>query len=298
MDERLIEHYKSFSLFTYPGCYLKYLKDNLPDNIEEIGYLIRKNTIHRAVLKNGNTQTNTDLRYGDMTKVLWYRVCEDDVLPTASAMISELFRRDGRGFVTDRNDANKIIVTCRNISILTACILKAKGYPTRVRSGFAAYFQSEWRDSRTHDHWINQYWSENTNRWVTIDVDGSIEPMLKFNPYDIPDNTFDFSADSWLRIRNKEVDEKHFFNEGGTAGLIAVAWELFYDFHCLMNEEPIYLHTPEITWFVNFPKLAEADLKEIDSLAKLMQHPDENFDKLTKIWNTNKKFRLLRGGGL
>jgi len=63
----------------------------------------------------------------------------------------------------------------------------------------------------------------------------------------------------------------------------------------LLNDEAIYLHTPEITHFGKFNKLMENQLSEIDNLATLMLKPYDNFTKLQKIWNTKKKFRLLKG---
>ena len=44
-----------------------------------------------------------------------------------------------------------------------------------------------------------------------------------------------------------------------------------------------------------FDKLTEKDFEEIDELAKLMLNPDENFNTLVKIWNTQQKFRILNG---
>lgn len=63
-----------------------------------------------------------------------------------------------------------------------------------------------------------------------------------------------------------------------------------------MNDEVIYLHTPEITHFHKFQNLTEEQLFEIDDLARLMQNPDENFDQLKNIWQTKKDFRLVKGG--
>ena len=36
-------------------------------------------------------------------------------------------------------------------------------------------------------------------------------------------------------------------------------------------------------------------LKEIDEIAELMQDPDENFQALKNVFESNKKFRLLTG---
>lgn len=289
------KHYQSFSTFTNPGLYKQNLVDDLPDDICEIGQLVRKNIIHRTTLAAGNIGTNADLRFGDMTKVPWWRQPEDDVLTTAAAMLAELYRRDERGFVIDRAEENKLVLTCRFVSILMASILKSKGIPARVRSGHASYFT---KDRRTHDHWINQYWSDDENRWITIDVDGSLSLTKEkdIDPYDMPDGAFDFPAKSWLDIRHKRVDENYFVNAGGFNGAVTVAWALFYDFHSLMNSEIIYLHTPNMTFLSNFPKLTDKQRSELDELATLMLNPDTNFDKLTQIWETKKEFRLLSGG--
>jgi len=289
--------YLQFSEYTHPGLYGDLLKKVLPDDIKDIGLLVRKSLMHRTTLKNGNTGSNVDLRYGDTTKVPWNRQPEDDVFVTSSAMLSELFRRDPKGLTVDRLAENKLILTCRFTSILMASLLKLKGVPARVRSGFAPYFNvNGLPGGKSDDHWVNQYWNEKESRWVTIDVDGSIEGYLKFDPYDIPEGSFDFSADAWLNVRSKKVDADHFYNAGGTGGLIAISWELFYDFHCLMNDEVIYHHTPEITHFGKFDKLSEEQLAEIDSLAQLMQKPDENFEQLKDIWESKKEFRLVKGG--
>jgi hypothetical protein len=291
LDPKLRDHYLAFSLFTNPGLYKQQLIDDLPNDVREIGVLVRKNLIHRTTLDAGNTGTNADLRFGDMKQVPWWRQAEDDNLPTAAAMLAELYRRDERGFVSDRKPQDKLVVTCRFIAILMAAILKSKGIPCRVRSGNAPYFE----ENQSDDHWINQYWSNEENRWITIDVDGSLSLLNDFDPYDMPDNKFDFPAQAWLDIRAGKVDPDHFWNAADFRGKIVVAWSLFYDFHSLMNNECIYAHHPELVRLENFSKTTEAQRQEIDELARLMLDVDGNFDKLQHIWETKREFRLLGG---
>ncbi|MDP2638127.1 MAG: hypothetical protein Q8P26_03645 [Candidatus Levybacteria bacterium] len=290
MQQKILNHYLEYGLFTYPGLYENYLK-SFSNNIREIGYLVRWSLIHRTTLDWGNKGTNSDLKFGDMKKVPWHRQPEDDNLPTAASMIAELFRRDAKGLTIKRKVEDKLILTCRYVSILMASILKTKEIPVRVRSGFAGYWP--WT-KESWDHWINQYWNKKERRWITIDVDGSLH-NVGFDMYDIPKGKFDYSADTWLNVRHKKINENNFVNADGTRGLIAIAWELFYDFHCLMNNEIIYLHLPKIVTPERFKNLSESKLKEIDHLAKLLQNPDENFDELQKIWKTNKEYRLLKG---
>ncbi len=292
MNAGILTHYLEFSTFTNPGLYKERLKYDLPDDVQDIGRLLRSQIIHRVTLKNGNSGSNADLRYGDMTKVPWWRQPEDDNLPTASAMLAELYRRDNRGFIADRNESNKLILTCRFIAILMASILKSKSYPARVRSGFDPYASS--KPGKSCDHWITQYWQASENRWLTIDVDCCFE-NLAFDPFDMPTTVFDWSADVWLNARRGLIDPKRFWNAGGYEGLMPIAWELYYDLHCLMNNEIIYLHSPAHTSPDKFTNLSTDELKNIDSLAQLMQEPDKNFAALQNIWQTNKEIQLLTG---
>ena len=101
-----------------------------------------------------------------------------------------------------------------------------------------------------------------------------------------------------LRIRKGRDDPNRFWNAKPEKGLIVVLWSLFYDFHCLMNNEIIYIYGPSNNYGnpEKFAKLSEKELETIDKLARLMQNPDKTFSKLQNIWNTNKEFRLLSGG--
>jgi hypothetical protein len=296
MNEKILNYYREFSLYTNPGLYKDILKKNLPDDIRKIGNLVRASIIHRTTLAAGNTGTNSDKRFGDMTKVPWYRQPEDDVLVTAAAMLAELYRRDERGFVLDRSEENKLVLTCRFVAILIASILKSKGIPARVRSGNSPDFDMDKLGKVSADHWINQFWDEKENRWITIDVDGSWSfKDTTIDAYGMPKNTFDFPADAWLNIRAGKDDQNRFWNAKPERGMIVVFWSLMYDFHSLMNNEIIYLYTTKFGTNENFPKLTEEELKKIDNLAILMQKPDENFDQLKTIFETDKDFRLLTG---
>lgn len=295
MNQKILTHFREFSLYTNPGAYRDMLVTNLPDDIREIGHLVRLNVIHRTMLAEGNTGINADLKFGDMTKVPWWRQPEDDVLVTAAAMLAELYRRDPRGIVADRSVENKIVVTCRYVAILMASILKSKGIPTRVRSGNAAYFDMGELGNVSADHWINQYWHENEGRWVTIDADGS-PGISGFDPFDMPENVFDFPARVWLDIRAGKVDPVRFYNAKPERGAIVVLYSLFYDYHSLMNNEIIYVHGPSYTKSPRFGSLTEKELDKIDNLAYLMLDPDANFEELMRMWETERDFRLLRGG--
>ncbi len=291
MRNQILEHYLKTGTYTYAGPYGEYFR-SLPDEVDEIGHLVCAQVIHRVTLREGNTNANDKLQYGDMTRFPWYRMrCEDDILMTAAAMTAELFRLDERGFVPDRRTEDKIVVTCRYVSVLMSAILKARHIPCRSRSGFAPYCQP----GKSMDHWINQYWNAKEERWVTFDADGFYdENGMNLGQYDIAEGKFDFAARAWLDVRGGKVDGSRFiYADGhGTCSLKAIIRALFYDFHSLMNDEISYQFQP---CYIDgkFEQLTEQDLAELDMLAELLLEPDKNFEKLIRLWDGEKKYRIM-----
>lgn len=291
MKEHILEHYRKTGTFTYAGAYKGYFQ-SLPDDIALLGRLICSQVIHRVTLKEGNTNANGALLYGDMNRYPWYRMrCEDDVLLTAPALTAELFRMDERGFVRDRQVENKIVVTCRYVSVLMSAILKAKGIPARCRAGFAPYF----KEGVSMDHWINQYYNEKEKRWVTFDADGFYEEGgMPLYQYDMPEGSFDWAAGAYLAVRRGETDGRQYVyaDEMGTCSLPALIRYLIYDFHALMNCELTYSFIPAYL-DGRLERLTEEELRQLDRLAEWMLEADRNFDRLCEIWEHERKFRIL-----
>lgn len=293
MNSKILEYYKMTSSYTDLGLYKNIAKD-LPDNIEKLCLLQRKQMIHPVNLLNENIRKKKNSFYGDMTKIPNTRlIYEDDIYPTALSMFAELIRKDNK-YSEDRDIVDKIHVTCRGQAILLAAILKAKGIPARVRSGFTRK-----KDNVYHDHWITEYFDETKDRWVFCDADMCCDD-IDFNPYDIPKNKFLCGANAWIYFREGKITKKDIYNAGYDYDkredfcIEALLLEIFYDFHCLMNNEIIFLHIPKYLRYKKF-NLTEEEKKEIDNLAYLMLDPNENFDKLQDIWENKEKFRILSG---
>ena len=288
MKKEILEHYLKYGIFTYPGLYEDYLK-TLPDNIYELGVLIRKQEMHRVDLKKAMSEDDNKIK----REYPWYKPrCHDDMLLTTPAMVGELFRQDPRGFVYDRAIKDIIIITCRYVSVLTCSILKAKKIPCRSRAGFMGYIE----ENRLTDHWINQYWNESENRWITIDLceDEKSNIDKDLNLVDMYDDSFYFAANAWLDVRSGKVDLNRFDHGGSLKGLNIVAWQLFYDFHALMNNElsyrfiPSYLDTDD-----EFYNLSIEELGDLDKLAELMLDPNKNFDELKYLYISDKRYRSI-----
>lgn len=291
MKKHILEHYKKTGTFTFAGGYGDYFR-SLPDDIPALGRQICAQIIHRVTLKEGNTNANETLLYGDMNRYPWYRMrCEDDIFLTAPALASELFRLDARGFVPDRATEHKLVVTCRYVSVLMSAILKAKGIPARCRAGFAPYFKK----GVSMDHWINQYYSEEEGRWITFDADGFYEESgMPLSQYDMPKDSFDWAADAYLSVRSGKTDGTRYVyaDTRGTCALPALIRYLIYDFHALMNNELTYTLLPAYL-DQRLDGLTEKELQELDALAEWLSEPDRNFDKLCALWEQERKFRIL-----
>ncbi len=293
MRKELHEHYTKTGTYTYAGAYADYFKE-LPGKVKELGDLICGQVLHPITLHQCDP-TMFSL-YGDLRSYPKYRMLnEDDVFQTAVSMTAELFRLDERGFTRLRSVENKLVVTCRFVSVLMSSILKVKGIPCRSRAGFFKYWPNA---TETCDHWINEYWDEHQQRWIAFDADGfyPFEEKLGFSQYDIPHDRFAWAPEVWLKIRKGEVDGDYYnyADRLGTKGLSAAVRQLFYDFHSLMNNEISYNCLPSYVYNTKrFLKLSETDMKDLDDLASLMCHPDENFDLLKDLWEKQDKYRIL-----
>lgn len=293
MNNEVFNFYKQTSLYTDLGLYKNFMK-NLPDDINDLCILQRKQIIHPVAFDIPNIRKQSNCFWGDMTKVPITRLdYEDDLFPTAISMISELLRKD-KTYSVNRKAEDKIHVTCRGEAILLAATLKAKGYSARVRSGFAPYIKY---DGVSYDHWITEYYDEIKQRWVLVDADEHCpDHEMGFDLNDIPRNKFIFGAEAYLGMRTGKykTEEIYYASDPATLGLKASIRGLFYDFHSLMNDEIIFLHLPKYIQDKNF-ELSEEEYIELDNLAELLLEPDKNFDKILDIWNNKSKFRIMSG---
>lgn len=293
MNNEVFNFYKQTSLYTDLGLYKNFMK-NLPDDINDLCILQRKQIIHPVAFDIPNIRKQSNCFWGDMTKVPITRLdYEDDLFPTAISMISELLRKD-KIYSVNRKAEDKINVTCRGEAILLAATLKAKGYSARVRSGFAPYIKY---DGVSYDHWITEYYDEIKQRWVLVDADEHCpDHEIGFDLNDIPRNKFIFGAEAYLGMRTGKykTEEIYYASDPATLALKASIRGLFYDFHSLMNDEIIFLHLPKYIQDKNF-ELNEEEYIELDNLAELLLEPDKNFDKILDIWNNKSKFRIMSG---
>lgn len=295
MDKSILEFYKKTSLYTELGLY-KDLVKKMPNDIGKLCLLQRNQIIHPIAFKNEETRNSKNCFWGNMTQISDMNpLREDDIFPNSISMLAELIRRDSR-YSLNREAKDKIFVSCRGQALLLAAILKAKGIPARVRSGFAEYPSN---NGIYWDHWVTEYYNIKNYKWILVDADCCCNDYIDFDIYDIPKNKFLTAARVWIEVRENGFDSLKlghaYYGKSKDKLIETLTTSVFYDFHCLMNDEIIYLHYPKYLKDKNF-KLNKIDLEELDELARLMIEPDKNFKQLYKIWNNKSKFRIMTGG--
>lgn len=291
--EQTQQRYLATSTYTYAGAYGDYFRA-LPESAATIGKLVCDQVIHPSLLFQPPSRYLEDAYYGPLSAWPKHRFRnEDELFLTAAAMTAEIFRRDPTGFVPGKNVTKRLAVSCRQASVLFSAILKAKGIPCRSRAGFMDFGN----DGASYmEHWVNEYWLADENRWVLVDADGyyEYEQRYGYSQFDLPRRKFITAAEAWLGLRRRTLDAQK-LNVIAAQPLEGVCEYLMMDFHGLMNNEIYYTHQPQ--YLRNrIGDLSEAELQELDGLAALMLHPDEHLCELESLWENHERFYALTNG--
>ena len=289
MSEKIYQRYLETSIYTYAGAYKEFIL-SLPDDIPSIGMLVCDQITHPSMYYTEPSPYLEETYFGKFSSYPRNRFKnEDELYITAVAMIAGILRLDETGFTKNRDVTKRITVSCRQASVLFRAILKAKGIPCRSRAGFMDFGDAG--DSYM-EHWVNEYWDFQENRWILADVDGYYEYEQRFgySQFNLPRRKFVTASEAWLGLREKTLDRK--LDVFSPNLLDGVCEYLFMDFHALMNNEIFYSYQP-LYLRGGIQSLSESELRELDDLAKLLADPDKNMEKLESLRTTNEKLFIL-----
>ncbi len=289
MNEKLCKHYLKTSIYTYVGAYKEFVL-SLPDDIPSIGMLVCDQITHPSMYFTEPSSYLEDTYFGKFSSYPKHRFKnEDELYITAVSMLAGILRFDETGFTKNRDVSKRITVSCRQASVLFSAILKAKGIPCRSRAGFMDFGDA---GESFLEHWVNEYWDFNENRWVLADVDGYYEYEQRFgySQFDLPRRKFVTAPEAWLYLRRNTLDKK--LDVFSSDLLEGVCEYLFMDFHALMNNEIFYSYQP-LYLRGGIQGLSESELDELDYLAELLTDPDKNMEKIEELYMTDEKLFTL-----
>ncbi len=289
MNEKIFQRYLETSVYTYAGIYKDFIA-SLPDDIPSIGMLVCDQITHPSMYFTEPSPYLEDTYYGKFATYPKHRFKnEDEIYITAVSMIAGILRLDETGFTKNRDVTKRITVSCRQASVLFSAILKEKRIPCRSRAGFMDLGDAG--DSYM-EHWVNEYWNFNENRWVLADVDGYYEYEQRFgySQFDLPRRKFVTASEAWLGLRKNTFNKK--LDVFSPTLLEGVCEYLFMDLHALMNNEIFYSYQP-LYLRGGIQTLNEKELHELDALAELLAEPDKNMEQIEHLLAANEKWSVL-----
>lgn len=123
----------------------------------------------------------------------------------AVELVRHLLTLDPAPVTARRPPELRIVGTCRHFAVLSCALLRHRGVPSRVRCGFATYFQP----GQGLDHWITEYWDGHRTRWVRIDPE-VLGLDLVPAPADLRPDEFLTGGEAWTAFRRGEIDDTQF----------------------------------------------------------------------------------------
>ena len=275
-DNALLNFYRQYSLFTDPGEYA-YLYENLPDSLPELCSLIKSQSIHPyAELPKYREQIPKE-RWDEFSKY-----------PTVKSVLKGLLSYDSRGLVEDREITDRLVLTCRENSILLTSILKYRGIPTRVRYGHATDLISNFHTS----HVVCEVWNENGKRWMLVDPSTG---MIDFSK-----EKFDFSNDAWIQMQNGEIDPNLFGIPRRYTGLVSIVAKLCTDLASILGTEyTTSQYAPILDYAFNDDNQIPAEhIETLNRISELMKSIDtDSFSELEEIYNNTPQIQITESFG-
>jgi hypothetical protein len=98
-----------------------------------------------------------------------------------------------------------VIGTCRHFAVISCALLRYRGIASRVRCGFAMYFQQ----GQGLDHWITEYWHDAERRWVRIDSE-ILDQSILSHPENLSTGEFLSGGEAWNAFREGRIDAATF----------------------------------------------------------------------------------------
>src|SRR5262249_41136906 len=104
-----------------------------------------------------------------------------------------------------REPEQRVVGTCRHFALLACSLLRRSGIESRVRCGFATYFQP----GQGLDHWITEYRTETTRAWLRVDAE-ILGGQVLAEPDNLQPGEFLSGGEAWLAFRRNEIDASCF----------------------------------------------------------------------------------------
>lgn len=207
-------------------------------------------------------------------------------------MIDRLLALEAQTLRLHRSVEKRITGRCRDFTLFLIAMLRTKGVPARARCGFGSYFNPPYFE----DHWICEYWNAVEGRWVVVDPQFDEvwrgELGITHDVLDVPRDRFLVAAEAWNQCRAGGLDPDKFGVQfADIRGLWFIAGNLVRDFAALNRVEML----PWDVWGAQprpYERLNDEQLAFFDLIADLGHNPDDSFDELCNLYQTDARLHV------
>jgi Transglutaminase-like superfamily len=188
--------------------------------------------------------------------------------------------------------AARLACRCRDYSVLTVALLRARGIPARVRCAFGAYFNP----GHYEDHQVCEYWNGSERRWKLVDAqldDVWRERLgIDFDVFDVSRDEFLVAGNAWQCWRSGDVPEDRFgISFAGLHGAWFIAGSVVRDVAALNKVEML----PWDVWGAQPAPDTRLDAEQLvffDELAELTLDADACFPELRQRFLHDDRLRV------
>jgi hypothetical protein len=272
----VLDYYRTQSSITDPGTE-SHLYDNLPTKVEDMVKILQGLIIHIGNLEDYRIKTSKEQDKG-------YEIlrCED--------LLKRIGQLDGRPFAVKRDIKHRLVVICREYSMLMCSMLRHKKIPARVRAGYATYLAK----GKYVQHFICEYWNSEKKRWIQIEPDyvQKNKFSIGFDPLDMPKGKFITAGEGWKLCHSGKTDLQLFGLGDEGMGWNMLQPNLFTDLMAL-NKLEMHPWDKSPLGEKGYDKLTDEELSLVGRIADYTISVDKHFKKMRDLYNSNPALRKL-----
>src|SRR5512146_2072053 len=153
MTESMNEYYACPGPATDPGPYAELYK-SLPASVPQVVRAVQGLQVHVFWTRAYKINPPEERKNAEVN------------LRPVRRRLSRLLELDPAPLQVRRPPERRLIGNCRDFSLMTVSILKARGIPARARCGFGTYFTP----GHFEDQWVVEYWNGGLGRCVMVDA--------------------------------------------------------------------------------------------------------------------------------
>lgn len=268
---KISTYYTQQSELTRPGDYAHLLAD-LPGEIPALCRIVQGLILHYF-----NEAANED-RYDERN------------LRYIEKMLARMVELDDSPLTVARPPQKRLIGCCRDFATLFCAMARHQGIPSRVRVGFAAYFNPDFY----HDHVVAECWDAGEQRWHLVDPVLEDRHIAKyrtqFNQYDVPRDQFIVGGLAWqmCRLGQADPDTFGFKPETRFKGWWFMRDKLVQDLAALNKRELLLWDY----WGMSLRDLMDEDRALLDRVANITQTDNAHFDDMQQLYNGEADLRV------